>query len=206
MEKVATVCLVSCRALVRKRATAGAASDLYQSDWFTKVRSTPRALVATCSSWRPSMVSSAPKAIPGMDRRADLGRLYAVLESLEQALAGKRTLAECNGRMAWPDRGVYFLFEPGEMRSARGRVQGLSGSARTVRSRGPPHHSATPIPTSRDRNYRLGQSPWFDSACSSVPRSRTATKMVEPSSWDIGADPGAAAQSFGMTREEDGGE
>jgi hypothetical protein len=51
-----------------------------------------------------------------MDRHADLGRFYAVLESLEKALGGKRTLAECDGRMIWPCRGVYFLFEPDEVR------------------------------------------------------------------------------------------
>ena len=37
MERVATVCLVSCVGL--KRATSAAAKDLYQSDWFIKARS-----------------------------------------------------------------------------------------------------------------------------------------------------------------------
>jgi cytoplasmic iron level regulating protein YaaA (DUF328/UPF0246 family) len=37
MEKVATVCLVSC--VGAKQATAAAAKDLYRSDWFTKARS-----------------------------------------------------------------------------------------------------------------------------------------------------------------------
>jgi hypothetical protein len=55
-----------------------------------------------------------------MDRHADLGRLYAVLASLEGRLGGKRTLAECDGRMGWPVRGVYFFFEPGEARSDTG--------------------------------------------------------------------------------------
>jgi len=48
--------------------------------------------------------------------RADLDRFYDILGDLEEALGGKRILAECNGRMDWPERGVYFFFEEGECR------------------------------------------------------------------------------------------
>jgi hypothetical protein len=48
--------------------------------------------------------------------RADLDRFYDILGKLEQWLGGKRILAECNGRMTWPERGVYFFFEDGEFR------------------------------------------------------------------------------------------
>ncbi len=54
-----------------------------------------------------------------MDRLNDLGRFYALLNSLEEKLGGKRTLAVCNGRMDWPTRGVYFFFEAGEERCVR---------------------------------------------------------------------------------------
>jgi hypothetical protein len=47
---------------------------------------------------------------------ADLDRFYDLLTQLEKALGGTRTLADCHGRMAWPQRGVYFFFEPGEQR------------------------------------------------------------------------------------------
>lgn len=51
-----------------------------------------------------------------MDRLYDLRRFYEILATLEQKLGGKRLLAACDGRMNWPQRGVYFFFEPGEMR------------------------------------------------------------------------------------------
>ncbi len=35
---------------------------------------------------------------------------------LEQIVGGKRTLADCDGQMGWPLRGVYFFFEGGELR------------------------------------------------------------------------------------------
>src|ERR1700712_828913 len=69
------------------------------------------ALGASCSGSR---------ATRAMGRRADLGRFYAVLHTVEAVLGGRRTLAGCDGRMAWPERGVYFLFEPGEFRSDTG--------------------------------------------------------------------------------------
>src|ERR1700693_889670 len=55
-----------------------------------------------------------------MNRHADLVRVYEILGSLEHALGGKRILADCDGRMVWPDRGVYFFFVPGETRSDTG--------------------------------------------------------------------------------------
>lgn len=50
------------------------------------------------------------------DPAADVHRFYALLGRLEEALGGSRTLADCHGRMGWPQRGVYFFFEPGELR------------------------------------------------------------------------------------------
>ena len=55
-----------------------------------------------------------------MDRLNDLVRFYDLLDRLEKRLGGKRTLAECNGRMDWPARGVYFFFEAGEERRDSG--------------------------------------------------------------------------------------
>ena len=52
------------------------------------------------------------------DRLASLDRFYALMDDLDLHCAGKRTLAECDGRMTWPNRGVYFFFEPGETRAS----------------------------------------------------------------------------------------
>ena len=49
-----------------------------------------------------------------------MSRFYAILTTLEHKLGGKRMLATCNGRMNWPQRGVYFFFETGENRTNSG--------------------------------------------------------------------------------------
>ena len=54
------------------------------------------------------------------ERSKQLRRFYAILAALAEKLGGKRTLAECSGRIPWPRRGVYFFFEPGELRSEGG--------------------------------------------------------------------------------------
>lgn len=50
-------------------------------------------------------------------RAGDLNRFYELLTPLESRLGGARKLADCDGRMDWPTRGVYFFFEPGEVRA-----------------------------------------------------------------------------------------
>jgi hypothetical protein len=52
-----------------------------------------------------------------MNRLADLIRFYEILGSLAVKAGGPRCLANCDGRMGWPQRGVYFFFEPSEVRS-----------------------------------------------------------------------------------------
>jgi uncharacterized protein DUF6884 len=53
---------------------------------------------------------------PLTNRSAALDRLYGLLRDLEQRLGGSRRLEDCHGRMGWPQRGVYFFFEDGELR------------------------------------------------------------------------------------------
>jgi len=52
-------------------------------------------------------------------RRSDLQDFYALIGALVR-LGGWRTLSTCTGRMAWPERGVYFFAEAGEDRSDSG--------------------------------------------------------------------------------------
>lgn len=58
-----------------------------------------------------------------MKRLDDLQRFYRILDDLEHRLGGARRLSECNGRLEWPRRGVYFFMEPGELRSHTGTGQ-----------------------------------------------------------------------------------
>jgi hypothetical protein len=53
-------------------------------------------------------------------RLSDLIRFYDILAKLEHDLGEKRVLESCDGRMGWPNRGVYFFFETGENRSQSG--------------------------------------------------------------------------------------
>ena len=50
----------------------------------------------------------------------DLIRFYTALDHLESGVGGKRLLSCCDGKMDWPERGVYFFFENGESRSRSG--------------------------------------------------------------------------------------
>jgi hypothetical protein len=53
-------------------------------------------------------------------RLCDIQRFYEILGKLEGRAGGRRTLAEAHGRLNWPQRGVYFFFEPGEIRTTSG--------------------------------------------------------------------------------------
>ena len=55
------------------------------------------------------------------DRRAqDLTQFYELLAQLERKVGGARRLSECSGKMGWPQRGVYFFRETGEIRNELG--------------------------------------------------------------------------------------
>ncbi len=54
------------------------------------------------------------------DRISDLIRFYQTLSQIEAHVGGKRRLSKCNGRMDWPERGIYFFFEEGETRIESG--------------------------------------------------------------------------------------
>ena len=57
---------------------------------------------------------------PSPSRIDDTIRFYEILARIENRVGGCRILAECDGSLEWPQRGVYFFFEPGEQRSLSG--------------------------------------------------------------------------------------
>jgi len=63
---------------------------------------------------RPPGLPGTPQ--PKMGRREDLERFYQLLDQVSTIIGGTRVLSECDGKMNWPKRGVYFFFEPGEYR------------------------------------------------------------------------------------------
>lgn len=66
-------------------------------------------------------------------------RFYVALATLASCSPPRR-LGECTGRLSWPQRGVYFFFEPGEERTRSGQgprvvrvgTHALNAGARTT--------------------------------------------------------------------------
>ena len=54
------------------------------------------------------------------DRLDHLKNFYDLIGNLEERLGGARTLAACNAKLEWPERGVYFFMEDGEFRRDTG--------------------------------------------------------------------------------------
>jgi len=52
-----------------------------------------------------------------MNRNEALDQFYGLLDQLEANVGGKQQLADCDGYMDWPDRGVYFFFAADEQRA-----------------------------------------------------------------------------------------
>ena len=135
-----------------------------------------------------------------MNRLNDVLRLYEILAELEVRLGGARQLQACNGRMAWPDHGVYFFFEPGELRSTSGRgprvvrvgTHALSASSRTrLWTRLSQHRGTASTGAGNHRGsafrYLVGQA--------LIRRGR-----MDVPTWGVGGTATAAAEDFGISR------
>jgi hypothetical protein len=138
-----------------------------------------------------------------MNRRNDLVSFYDILAALENRLGGKRRLAESDGRMSWPERGVYFFFEPDERRSDTGEgprvvrvgTHALSAKSKTSFWSGLSQHrgvSASGAGNHRGSIFRL--------LVGAAIKNRD--HRLEPVSWGVGSDPGKAALKLGLSREE----
>ena len=139
---------------------------------------------------------------PTAKRIADTVRFYDLLGQLEDALGGTRTLAACDGRMGWPQRGVYFFFEPGETRGLSGRGQRVvrvgthalkSKSRATLWNRLSQHrgHADGSRGNHRGSIFRL--------LVGAAIAQRDDCKR--PRSWGVAADARTAAHRLGISRE-----
>lgn len=134
-----------------------------------------------------------------MNRHADLTRFYHLLRRLEQKLGGKRLLAKCNGRLNWPERGVYFFFESGELcedtergsRVVRVGTHALTAQSKTTLWRRLSQHKG--VEASGGGNHRGSI---FRLLVGSAIRNRDS--MTEIQTWGIGQDAGKAAQALGI--------
>ncbi len=85
-----------------------------------------------------ALQSSAISLINASGRRGDLIDFYKIIDRLAEKTGGARVLAECDSRMGWPERGVYFFMEQGETRSDTGkgrRIVRVGTHALTEKSR-----------------------------------------------------------------------
>lgn len=139
----------------------------------------------------------------GSSRVADTVRFYELLSRIEERVCGRRKLAECNGRMDWPKRGVYFFFEEGEERRGSdtgGRVVRVGTHALTEKSK-------TTL-WERLRQHRGTEDGCGGNHRGSIFRLLVGVSLARrgdcllPSSWSNGSDPGAAARRLGATRAE----
>ena len=137
-----------------------------------------------------------------MDRVADTTRFYQLLERLEARVGGMRRLSECNGRMDWPRRGVYFFFDAGEPRSGSGegpRVVRIGTHAITAGSR-----STLWRRLSSHRGVAGGGGNHRGSIFRLLVGAALARQGVAalPASWGVEADAGVAARRLGIDRPE----
>jgi len=56
----------------------------------------------------------------GWNRAADVGRFYTLVDQLEAAIGGKHAFNNQGSRRNLPVGGVYFFFEPDELRTDSG--------------------------------------------------------------------------------------
>lgn len=138
-----------------------------------------------------------------MSRLDDLGQFYSLLSELESRLGGKRCLSDCDGRMNWPRRGVYFFFEPEERRTDSGsglRVVRVGthaltdGSKSTLWGRLSQHRGAG---KSGGGNHRGSI---FRLLVGEAIKSQAGESHL--TSWGIGGDPGKAAAERGCSRKD----
>lgn len=98
-----------------------------------------------------------------MEWTADLECLYTLLERLHERQGGYRRLGDCTSRDGWPARGVYFFFEPGEVRAGRDSLRvvrvgthALTGGSRVTLWQRLQMHKGTPDGGSHHRSvFRL---------------------------------------------------
>ncbi len=113
-----------------------------------------------------------------MSRLSDLTEFYELLANLESELGGKRTLENCDGRMNWPQRGIYFFFETGE------NLDQTSGELRVVRvgTHALKERSSTTL-WQRLRQHRGNFSDGGGNHRSSIFRSNVGSALIRKDNW-----------------------
>lgn len=136
-----------------------------------------------------------------MNRLEDLLRFYALLSELDRRIGGARRLGDARGGQGWPTHGVYFLLEPGEVRSGTGTgsrvvrvgTHALRPSQSTLWSRIAAHRGSEEGGGGNHRGsiFRL-----------LVGEALLRRECAPSGSWGIGQSATAAAKKLGGTSSE----
>lgn len=138
-----------------------------------------------------------------MERLEDLKRFYGLLSELEGRLRGRRRLSDCDGRMDWPQRGVYFFFEPEERRTDSGsgpRVVRVGTHALTAGSKTTLWHRLSQHRGTGKGGGGNHRGSIFRLLVGEAIKARAGES--HPVSWGIGGDPGEVAGAVGCRRED----
>jgi len=138
-----------------------------------------------------------------MARLDDLVRFYDILNLLEQRIGGPRRLGKCHGRLMWPQRGVYFVYEPGEVRSDSGsgpRVIRVGTHAITINSRTTLWNRISQHRGTAKTGAGNHRGSIFRLLIGNAMKRRDQTD--EPISWGVAGDPGKAARKLGLDRKQ----
>lgn len=138
-----------------------------------------------------------------MSRIDDIQHFYQILDKLESIGGLKRKLDECNIKMVWPERGIYFIFEENEIRTDSGDVP------RVVRvgTHALKHKSKSTV-WKRLSQHRGQVKSLHGNHRGSIFRLLVGNAIMnrdginEPNSWGIGNDPNQAAMKTGRSRTE----
>ena len=134
-------------------------------------------------------------------RAADTAHFYDLLDRLESRVGGTRVLANCNGKMNWPRRGVYFFCEDGERRSGSGEGRRIV----RVGTHGVASRSRTTL-WNRLSQHRGSARSGGGNHRGSIFRLLTGTALARrgdlplPLSWGVASDPRTAGRRLGMDR------
>ncbi|MFM8577587.1 MAG: hypothetical protein ACKOCN_02110 [Planctomycetaceae bacterium] len=114
------------------------------------------------------------------DRHEALDRYYSLLEELAQRCGGPRRLAECDGSMDWPERGVYFFFEAGETRAATDRPRVVRVGTHALR----PSRATLWSRLAQHRGQVGGSMPGGGNHRGSIFRLHVGTALLATGDWD----------------------
>jgi len=124
-------------------------------------------------------------------RLHDIQRFYEILDKLEVSVGGKRTLEGAHGRMNWPERGVYFFFEPGEERTTSGTgLRVVRGGTHALKARS---KSTLWNRLRTHRGHVGGSNPGGGDHRRSVFRLHVGTALIDRDGW-----PQMVASNWGM--------